>query len=193
MVRIHMLKTAVCVTLAAVSLIGSAGCAEKPEIITESSGEAESRSETAESEKAAGGDVYVYVTGRVKKPDVYKVSEGSRVYQLIDMAGGFEEDADTVGINLADRVYDGMKLVVYAVGEVHEPESTFVSEKEDVININTASKEQLMTLPGIGESKAESIIRYREETGRFNSIEDIMNISGIKEGAYNKIKELITV
>lgn len=139
-------------------------------------------------------EVYVYITGKVKNPDVYKVPEDYRIYQVIELAGGFLDDAETRNINLADRIYDGMQITVYAVGE----ETVYgcvanTNTGSSLININTASKEELMTLPGIGDAKAESIIRYRNENGYFSSIEDIMNISGIKEGAFEKIKDYITV
>lgn len=139
-------------------------------------------------------EVYVYITGKVNNPDVYKVPEDYRIYQVIELAGGFLDDAETRNINLADRIYDGMQITVYAVGE----ETVYgcvanTNTGSSLININTASKEELMTLPGIGDAKAESIIRYRNENGYFSSIEDIMNISGIKEGAFEKIKDYITV
>lgn len=139
-------------------------------------------------------EIYVYVTGRVKNPNVYKVPDDYRIYQIIELAGGFLDDAETRNINLADRIYDGMQITVYAVGEEQVNSSgETIPTKSSLININTASKEELMTLPGIGESKAESIISYRNQNGYFNSIEDIMNISGIKEGAFEKIKDFITV
>jgi competence protein ComEA len=138
-------------------------------------------------------EIYVYVMGKVKNPDVYKVPEDYRIYQVIELAGGFLEEAETGNINLADKLYDGMQIRVYAIGEetVQEYESVYAGNT--LVNINTASKEELMSLPGIGEAKAESIITYRKENGRFDSIEDIMKISGIKEGAFNKIKDYITV
>lgn len=138
-------------------------------------------------------EVYVYVAGRVKNPNVYRVPEDYRIYQVIELAGGFLEDAETRNINLADKIFDGMQITVYAVGE--ETVQTYGESVSDssMVNINTASKEELMTLPGIGEAKAESIISYRNKNGYFSSIEDIMKISGIKEGAFEKIKGYITV
>ena len=173
------------------------GCyKEKSDIITK-----ETAGEQAEEEKISTyteGMIYVYVTGAVKKPDVYKVEKDCRIYQIIDMAGGLSEDADVSAINMADKVYDGMKINVYRIGEetlaVIQDNTNYEKDSgSGMVNINTASKDVLMTLPGIGESKAESIIRYREENGNFEKIEDIMNISGIKEGAFRKIKDFITV
>lgn len=136
--------------------------------------------------------VYIYITGAVKKPDVYKVHSECRVYDIINLAGGFLDDADRKNINLADKVYDGMKIIVYSIYENAAEDSSYESGNR-LVNINTASRDELMTLPGIGQSKADSIIKYREENGRFTAIEEMMNISGIKEGAFGKIKELITI
>lgn len=171
------------------------GCENStPEVITKESVRAEVKEE--ETGTAYGDDiVYVYVTGAVQNPDVYKVEKECRIYQVIDMAGGFSHDADTSAINMADKVYDGMKIVVYKKGEatIAGDHNGVTENTSGKVNINTASKELLMTLPGIGEAKAESIIKYREENGGFKNIQDIMNISGIKEGAFQKIKDLITV
>lgn len=193
MEKIHMLKAVSYMVPVAAALCMLAGCGGSPKITVESNDGYTEETETAIREAVTpSSELYVYVAGRVKKPDVYKVPEGSRVYQLIELAGGFEEDADTVSINLADRVHDGMKIIVYAVGEEPAGDADTPSQSR-FVNINTASKKQLMTLPGIGAAKADSIVRYREENGYFHSIEDIMNISGIKEGAFDKIKDFITV
>lgn len=147
-------------------------------------------------QETVSGDIYVYVTGRVHKPGVYKVDEGSRLFQVIELAEGFLDDADVESINLADKVYDGMKVIVYSKSVVDEGENTGSQSGDNIsgkVNINTADIDELMTLPGIGEAKARSILEYRDEVGLFEDIEDIMNISGIKEGAFNKIKDLITV
>ena len=141
---------------------------------------------------------YVYVAGCVKNPGVYALFPDARVYQAIEMAGGFTEEADQTSLNLAAGISDGEKLVVYSKEETQdEMRDAFYWEsagkEETLVNINTAQKEELMTLAGIGESKAEAIISYRQEHGAFRKIEDIMNISGIKEGAFEKIKDFITV
>lgn len=179
-------------------LIWVSGCSSKPQVVTEDKDTIESGDKQISSTDISDTDrideVYVYVTGKVKNPDVYRVPEDYRIYQVIELAGGFLEDAETRNINLADKIFDGMQITVYAVGEEISPiyeESLHGGSR--LININTASREQLMTLPGIGEAKADSIISYRNENGHFNSIEDIMKISGIKEGAFEKIKSYITV
>lgn len=179
-------------------LICLGGCKSEPQVMKHSEDSLESDekqiSSTAVPETDRVKEVYVYVTGKVKNPNVYRVPEDYRIYQVIELAGGFLEDAETRNINLADKIFDGMQITVYAVGE----EAVQVYGQDDgslssMININTASKEELMTLPGIGEAKAESIISFRNENGHFDSIEDIMKISGIKEGAFEKIKSYITV
>lgn len=142
--------------------------------------------------------ICIHITGCVEREGVYELREGSRVYEAIDVAGGFTQDADISFLNLASVLQDGQKVYVYSKQEALTAVTTSIINEQDglkkvIININTASKEELMTLPGIGESKAESIISYREKHGRFVTIEDIMNISGIKEAAFNKIKDFICV
>lgn len=158
-----------------------------------------------EQDSAANEEVcYVYICGEVKLPGVYPMAEGSRVYQVVDQAGGFTEAAAAEYLNMADVVCDGLKLVVPAASELPDEkkygdtsqaqagqrEGTAVKTK---VNLNTAGKEALMTLTGIGEARAEDIIRYRTEQGPFQKIEDVMKISGIKDAAFQKIKNDITV
>ena len=144
------------------------------------------------------GEVFVQICGAVRTPGVYKVSSTLRVFQAIEAAGGVTEQADINSVNLARPVTDEMYIYIPAAGEVQEnrrPEDgteTF-STAGNKININTATREELMTLKGIGEAKADAIIMYREETGGFTEISQIMNISGIKEAAFNKIKDSISV
>lgn len=139
--------------------------------------------------------VCVHVCGSVNLPGVYYLDEGARIHEAVEMAGGLKEDAAGDMINLAEVLSDGEKIYIPSQEEaqagytVPEPEET----DDGLININTASLEELKTLPGIGDIKAEAIIAYREETGSFNSIEDILNVSGIKDGSFEQIKDLIKV
>lgn len=133
--------------------------------------------------------IFVHVCGAVQKEGVYELPEESRVYELIELAGGFRNDAAKESINQATTLEDGMQLYVPTTDEVKESQSG----KNSKINLNKASKEQLMTLPGVGEAKAETILQYRNDHGPFRKIEDIMNVTGIKEALFSKIKELITV
>lgn len=146
-----------------------------------------------------GPTVFIHVCGRVRKPGVYELPEGSRVYEAIEAAGGFEEDGAREYLNLAEPVQDGMKLDVPDESQAEQWKDQGIlpaqsqSAGAEKVNLNTASKEELMRLRGIGESRAEDIIRYRDTCGGFQSIEDIMNVSGIKDAAFEKMKDSITV
>lgn len=140
-------------------------------------------------------DIYVYVCGAVANPGVYKAEEDARVYQVIQMAGGILPEGAGNYVNQAAAVMDGEQLYVPFQSEL-ETGGTVLKSQEDGesgVNINTAGLEELMTLPGIGESKAQAIIQYREEHGDFQNIEELTNISGIKSGVYEKIKELVRI
>lgn len=137
-------------------------------------------------------EIYVHVCGEVNNPGVYRFAKEPRVIDVVKQAGGFTKKADKAGVNLAEIVTDGTQLIIEAKTKKikHKTEEDVNSNR---LNINTASKEELMTLSGIGESKATQILSYRESNGKFHAIEDIMKISGIKEGVFNKIKDYITV
>lgn len=137
------------------------------------------------------GKCFVQVSGAVNSPGVYELSGEPRIFHAILMAGGLREDADVSSLNQAEKISDGQKIVIKTRDEVAMEAVT--SADDGKVNINTADAKTLMTLPGIGESKANSIIKYRESKGSFNSIEDIKNISGIKDGVYNKIADSIKV
>ena len=137
------------------------------------------------------GQCFVQVSGAVNSPGVYELSGEPRIFHAILMAGGLREDADVSSLNQAEKISDGQKIVIKTRDEVAMEAAT--SADDGKVNINTADAKTLMTLPGIGESKANSIIKYRESKGSFNSIEDIKNISGIKDGVYNKIADSIKV
>lgn len=140
-------------------------------------------------------DIYVHICGAVINPGVYQVPAGTRVYQALELAGGSSDDAYLSGINLADKLADGQKVYIPAEGENAEGILSIDSGgvQSVMININTASEAELMTLPGIGQSRAKDIINYRVKNGLFESIDDIMKVSGIKEAAFEKIKDLIKV
>ena len=155
-------------------------------------------------ENSEKSGVYVYICGEVSNPGVYELSEDSRIYEAVDAAGGFTENAARESINLASKVSDGMQITIYNKEEAaslpaggtsagKNSGQDQMSGSSSLVNLNTATKEELMTLKGIGESKAEDIIRYREKSGGFKKIEDIMKISGIKEAGFQKIKDSITV
>jgi competence protein ComEA len=143
--------------------------------------------------------IVVYITGAVPRPGVYALAQGSRVQDAISAAGGFLADADKTGINLARALEDGEQLdIAYTSGSspvigTPAPAATEAPSNAELININTASEAELITLPGIGHTTALKIIAYREANGPFVNIEDIVNVSGIGPGTYQKIKDLITV
>ncbi|MGN0159376.1 MAG: helix-hairpin-helix domain-containing protein [Brotaphodocola sp.] len=139
--------------------------------------------------------LFVHVCGEVNNPGVYELHQGQRIYEAVELAGGFTAEAADAYLNLAEPVVDGMKIEV----PDQEEEKALRSSAQALetgqmkVNLNTAAKEQLMTLKGIGASRAEDIIRYRQEHGNFEKEEDIMRVPGIKEAAFQKIKEDITV
>jgi competence protein ComEA len=142
--------------------------------------------------------LYVHICGAVKKPDVYEVKDGTRIIEVIRLAGGLTDEAAGDYINQAALVTDGQQVYIPTKSEVVDasPSGYLQNSNQDganIVNINTAAKEELMTLPGIGEAKANSIIAYRQENGGFKNIDEIKNIEGIKDSVFNKISELITV
>jgi len=182
----------------------AAGCAGKDEESLEElsvSAESETEKEGAvpQEEQEPAETVYVYVCGAVNAPGVYELKKDARVFEAITLAGGMTAEAAPEAVSQARTVADGEQIYVPTVREVQMQGSgveDIVTGNVDVsgkININTAGKEELMTLTGIGEAKAQSILDYREEHGKFGSIEDLMLIEGIKEGVFNKIKEDITI
>lgn len=157
--------------------------------------------EGAEEEKEADDWVCVYVCGAVKTPGVYELASDARVYEAIASAGGVRDDAAGEALNQARIVTDGERICIPTKEELEKgivdggeaPQVTEADVKDEgKININTADKEALKTLPGIGDAKADSIISYREANGPFQSIEDLMNVEGIKEGVFHKIEDKIT-
>lgn len=144
--------------------------------------------------------IYVYVCGQVKSPGVYVLDEGSRLFEAVDMAGGMLSGGDLSRINLASVLTDGQKIYIPSEAETLQTGEELLEipengdgSLEQRVNINRASKETLMTLPGIGEAKAEAILTYRQAEGRFESPEELMNVPGIKAGIYAKIKDRIAI
>ena len=146
----------------------------------------------------------VYICGEVQNPGLYKCSPESRIADVVELAGGLKPEADDTCVNMAARVTDAQQIVITKKGEA--PAATAANgtaagsnggdtftQGNGPVNINTADEAQLKTLPGIGEQKAKAIVSYRQEGGSFGCIEDIMKVPGIKDGAFAKIKNLITV
>ena len=172
-------------------------------------------------EKEVEKSVKVDIKGEINNPGIYELDESMRVIDVIELAGGLTNNADTSVINLSKKLKDEMVIIIYSKYQVKNFEATKEKEKvveekciqenenalkndacindnnskdtntQSKVNINTASLEQLQTLPGVGESKAKSIIEYREKQ-KFKTIEDIKNVTGIGDSLFAKIKENIT-
>lgn len=157
---------------------------------------------TDEQKETEDDTICVYVCGFVNSPGVYNMSSGERIADAIIAAGGMSEDADVNYLNQALKLTDGLKIYVPGKDETAEdsvPEEIQINDgstglvQDGKVNINTADKDELMSLSGIGESRALAIIEYREQNGFFKNIEDIMNVSGIKDAMFEKICDYITV
>lgn len=172
-------------------------------------------------EKENNSIIMVDIKGEVTNPGIYTLEGTKRVIDVINMAGGITKNADTSVLNLSKKLKDEMVIIVYSYYEVKNfsyikevekkvqtecskginniqndaciEENEVTEETSSIISINTATKEELMTLTGIGEKKAEDIIKYREENGEFTSIEDIKNVKGIGDSLFEKIKDYITL
>lgn len=153
-------------------------------------------------------EYYVDVKGAVHQPGVYRLIEGARVMDALEKAGQVREDGTTDHINLAQKIYDGMVIYIPTVDEIDEDQlqaalmaqaspgegaqgAGQISSSSNKININRASAEELQKLPGVGASRAQDIVNYRTEKGDFQSLEDLMNISGIGPKIFERLKELI--
>lgn len=159
--------------------------------------EALSATETEEPDRAKEEKTcLVYVCGAVVSPGVYELDDGSRIYEAVELAGGFMEEAAEDALNLAESVTDGQMIRIPTEEEqeaVGRQGAEADSAADGKLDLNRADVAALMELPGIGQSKAEAIVGYREEHGPFSQAEDLMKVEGIKEGVFNKIKDRIKV
>ena len=194
----------ICFTIGLMMAVLLAGCSGKQDARTVELSEAkegsvaeEKEEETEDSAIEENEDIYVHVCGEVNQPGVYCLPAGSRLYEAIEAAGGLKEGAAAESLNQAQEAKDGQQIYVPSIEESLKEgvygEGEPAEASDGKINLNTAAKEQLMTLTGIGEAKAAAIIRYREENGGFQSIEELMEVEGIKEGVFNKIKDQIKI
>lgn len=142
----------------------------------------------------------IHICGAVAVPGVYRLPAGSRVVDAVKAAGGLAEDAAERGVNQAAPISDGMQIVIPTLEEAEQgifsPDGVMEengSGKDGLVDINTADAAELMTLPGIGQTRADAIVAYRQQNGKFQSIEDIMKVDGIKEGSFAKLKDRICV
>ena len=176
------------------------------------------RTELSDASSEEAKTLVVHICGAVSAPGVYELPAGSRIIDAVEAGGGFLPEADEACCNLAEEIVDGCQIYIMtksescAEGQTEKkagiqtsPDSDMQTTDRNVrsnsttalenglVNLNTADVAALMTLPGIGESRAKAIISYREQQGAFTKIEDIMKISGIKQAAFSKIKDKITV
>ena len=157
----------------------------------------ESISSVSEEQKESA-QIFVQIEGAVEKPGVYQMSDGDRVFALVEKAGGFRKDAYTADINQAEVLSDGQKLIVLTSKEQKAQQSAgsdggSAQSSDGRIDINKAGAEELTTISGIGPARAEAIIAYREQNGRFSKPDDITKVSGIGESTYSRIKDRIKV
>lgn len=143
-------------------------------------------------------EISVYICGEIIKPGVYNLSENDRLINLIEMAGGFTQKADSQAVNLSEKLKDEdfikiPSIIINSNGEFVAANNTTLAQSTGKVNINTATREQLETLPRIGEAIAQRIIDYRESNGRFKDINEINNVSGIGDKIFESLKDKITV
>ncbi|MBD0407981.1 helix-hairpin-helix domain-containing protein [Bacillus sp. 1021] len=142
----------------------------------------------------ADDKIMIDMKGAVRNPGVYEMKAGDRVTQAIEKAGGLKEKADELNVNLAEQLQDGTVVYIPSKGEEENRPKTAAGEKEDApVNINTATLDELQAISGVGQKKAEAIIAYREENGRFQTADDLMKVSGFGEKSFERIKTSITV
>lgn len=155
-------------------------------------------------EKSLSEWIYVDVCGAVESPGVYRIEAGSRVFQVLEQAGGCTDDASLETVNQADLLMDGQKIRIYTREEAEQMKNDLQEESQGMetgsgtssdgrVDINRAGKEELMTLTGVGETRAQAILAYRESHGKFSSVEELMQVEGIKEKTYEKLKDQIRI
>ena len=179
------------------------GCGESESVLKEMDTAAEEvpEEEPVQEEDDLEETIFVDVCGAVQQPGVYELPAGSRIFQAIALAGGLTEEAESRLINQAEVLTDGQQIRIYTREESEKQEiAAAAGQNAGVqgaagakINLNLADKNVLMTLQGIGEAKAEAILAYRQEKGGFSSVEELMQVEGIKDKLYEKLKDKVTV
>ena len=182
-------------------IFSSCNSPKEETVVIEQPEEKQNKPQTEEHSEKEEVWIWVDVSGAVNTPGVYRLKQGSRVFEAVQEAGGFLENADTAGINQASVLSDGEKLQIYTIEEAQQmeiqpQEFSDSREKADTngkININTADLAELQEIPGGGEKKAQSIMEYRENCGGFQNIEQLQEVPGIKGKTFDKVKDYITV
>ncbi|MCC3863318.1 helix-hairpin-helix domain-containing protein [Terrisporobacter petrolearius] len=178
-------------------------------VLTEDENQPEKTTEEKEvkkEESVTNKKITVYISGEVSKPGIVSLNEGERLATAVQKVGGTTKKADLDGVNMAIKVQDEMHYIIPKVGAVDKHNATQVVKEGDVndvnkgesskasqININTATIEELDTLPGVGEATANKIVNHRGESGDFKSIEEIKNVNGIGDKKFEDMKDLICV
>ena len=137
-------------------------------------------------------EIYVHILGQVARPGLYALPDGARAVDAVAAAGGFTPTADAAGVNLARFVSDGEQIVVPAIGEAPAGAAPGIAG-DGKVNLNTADADALDTLPGVGPATAQKILAWREQHGRFEAVEDLLDVGGIGEAKLDAIRDLVTV
>ena len=149
-------------------------------------------------EADTGKEIFVQINGAVKYPGVYKVQDGARIFDVVELAGGMTEEAAPEAVNQALPIEDGQMIRIctqeeWELMQAEEIQTAAEQADDGLVDINTADAAKLCTLPGVGQARAESILAYRQEHGSFQTVEEIKQVSGIKDGLYMKIKDKIKI
>ena len=199
------IKIAVIAIVVITALLLFGGKGENEEIIVEQEGEMQteltvehenvSEGDTGQSAQTTAVKLVVDISGCVKSPGVYEIADGTRLHQVIEMAGGLTKNADIDVINQAEMVTDGQKILIPAKAEAVDFGNgvSVTTAADGKININYADSAALQEIPGVGPATADKIIAYRESNGRFQSIQDLKNVSGIGDKTFEKMKDKICV
>lgn len=183
-----------------VSVVAPRGASGQIEAVTAQTGRG-APSTSAPSGTASVTVLYVHVLGAVARPGLYELRTGTRVIDAIGAAGGFADDADQGGVNLARLLSDGEQLVVPKIGEAPAAGSAAAPSGQSAatggtsgtkVNLNTATEAELETLPRIGPAMASRIVQWRNDNGRFTTVDDLMNITGIGDKTFEALKDLVT-
>jgi len=183
-----------------VSVVAPRGASQKIEAVTAQTGRG-APSTSAPTGAASVTVLYVHVLGAVARPGLYELRAGTRVIDAIGAAGGFSDDADHGGVNLARLLSDGEQLVVPKAGQAPTADSAAAPSGQSgaaggasgtKVNLNTATEADLETLPRIGPAMASRIVQWRKDNGRFTTVDDLMNITGIGDKTFEALKDLVT-